>query len=371
MKCDEMQELLSLYIDNELEENEIKAVEEHLSICGDCRREYNELKEMTDLLRQAEMVPVPDAFSFRLKKALKEEKQSMIDAGIIARVPAGKKNRWRIIASVAAVFMVGVLSFGFYDEILGTLTGQFHGQDQAGKAQVEEPYSAISKAEGNITDSALNNDASYPSADSSSARNENDAAKKKGDSGLQPTAKATEPVEAGDVQSNSANNEKKMAVSKEAAQDSDAAPEMLYKAAGVPDANTDESLADSALPNLALSDGGGSNGTAADTTLSDSAPELAPEKCSRSLTDTGIDRSASSVKYYEDLIKERLADFDYQILSSEYTQGGERRFEVFIFRDKDGNTYNEKITIIGKNKEIKIVTSNEFTELFNDENDNN
>lgn len=348
MKCDEMQELLSLYIDNQLEESEVKAVEEHLSACSACKREYDELKEMTDFLGQAATVPVPDTFSLRLKKALKEEKQSMIDAGIIARGVTSKKNRWRVIASVAAVFMVGVLSFGFYDDVLGTLTDQFRGQDQAGTAQTEKSYGAISETADNATDSAMNNAAAgYSGTDSSKG---DAAAMKKGDSGLQSLAKAAKTADVSDPQSNSANNEKKMAGSKEAAQDSDAAPELLYEMAE--DANTGD-------------------GSAADSTLPDAAPGFAPEKCSRSLTDTGIDRNAASAKYYEDLIKEKLADFDYQILSSEYTKAGGRQFRVFIFRDKDGNTYNEEITIIGKDKEIKVANTNKFMELFNDENDNN
>ena len=111
MKCNVIRELLSLYIDQMLDEGQVKDVEEHLSACNACRNEYNELKEMHELLGQVEMIPVPDALSFRLKKALKEEKQK----------PSKKKSQWRMITSVAAVFAVGVLSFGLYHDFLGIL----------------------------------------------------------------------------------------------------------------------------------------------------------------------------------------------------------------------------------------------------------
>lgn len=57
-----------------LDEDQVKEVEEHLSTCDSCRKELDEMKEILGLGNQAEMVPIPEAFNFRLKKALKEEK---------------------------------------------------------------------------------------------------------------------------------------------------------------------------------------------------------------------------------------------------------------------------------------------------------
>src|SRR5690606_27891473 len=126
MKCNEIRELLSLYIDRMLDEDQSAGVEEHLSACEECRNEYNEMKEMLELLGQAEMLAVPDAFRFRLKKALKEEKQDMIDSGIIQK-PSKRKHQWRILTSVAAVFAVGILSFGLYHDVLGIFPNQLNG----------------------------------------------------------------------------------------------------------------------------------------------------------------------------------------------------------------------------------------------------
>jgi hypothetical protein len=41
----------------------------------------------------------------------------MIHEGILSK-PASRKNKWRVITSVAAVFAVGVISFSMYQDIL-------------------------------------------------------------------------------------------------------------------------------------------------------------------------------------------------------------------------------------------------------------
>jgi hypothetical protein len=87
------------------------------------------------------------------------------------------------------------------------------------------------------------------------------------------------------------------------------------------------------------------------------------EECSRSLTSAGVERNAAAVQFYNNLIEERLKGFDYQVLGSSYTQTGEWQFRIFIFRGKDGNTYNEEIRIIGKDGKIETICSNDFMGL--------
>ena len=47
MKCSEIRELLSLYIDNMLEESLIDEVAAHIAACPECKREYE--KQSTQL----------------------------------------------------------------------------------------------------------------------------------------------------------------------------------------------------------------------------------------------------------------------------------------------------------------------------------
>lgn len=337
MKCNECRELLSLYIDQMLDESQAKEIEEHLAVCETCRKEYNELKEMVDLLGQTEMTPVPDAFNFRLKKALKEEKQSMLEAGILGK-PIKKKSKWRMLTSVAAVFAVGVLSFGLYKDVLGILPDKINGGDQTGAAQVEEPYNQ--KSDDPVSDSNIASDGSIMMKEQVSdlppEENENDLA---------------------------------------------GSDEMLsYSAGSSADAEvprTTSGLADGAEPNNGYEYGAeadvadimseqenpaGSAGFEKDNTLSNKlAPSL--EECSRSLTSSGVERNAAAIQYYDNLIEEKLKGFDYQVLDSSYAKTGEWQFRIFIFRGKDGNTYNEEILIMGKDGEIEVICSNEFMGL--------
>ena len=136
MNCNKIRDLLSLYIDQMLDEDQVKEVEEHLSTCDSCRKELDEMKEILGLLNQAEMVPVPEAFNFRLKKALKEEKKNMIDSGILEK-PSKKNQRLRMITSIAAVFAVGVISFGLYHDVLNLLPDKLNGVEQTGTQETE------------------------------------------------------------------------------------------------------------------------------------------------------------------------------------------------------------------------------------------
>jgi hypothetical protein len=57
MNHEELRERLSAYLEADLEASEQARVEEHLSGCPDCRREYRELRHTVDLLRG---LPAPD-----------------------------------------------------------------------------------------------------------------------------------------------------------------------------------------------------------------------------------------------------------------------------------------------------------------------
>ena len=137
MKCNEIRELLSPYIDHMLELNQMKILEEHLSTCDSCKKEYNELIEILSLLGQLKDVVIPDSFAFRLKNSLIEEKRDSIDSGAIRLQTRKKHSKWRILSSIAAIFTVGILSFGMYHDILGIVPDKLNGSDQAESIQME------------------------------------------------------------------------------------------------------------------------------------------------------------------------------------------------------------------------------------------
>lgn len=335
MKCNECRELLSLYIDQMLDESQAKEIEEHLSACETCRKEYNELKEIVDLLGQSEMVPVPDAFNFRLKKALKEEKQIMLEAGILGK-PMKKKSKWRMLTSVAAVFAVGVLSFGLYKDVLGILPDKLNGKDQSGAAQIEEPY---------------NQESNDPASESNIASD--------GSIVMKEQVSDLPPVE---IENDRVGSDDMLSYSAKSSADAKEMPNTITGLADSAEPNTDDEYGVSANTITEQEAAAGSAGFENDNTVSNKmAPSL--EECSRSLTSSGVERNAAAIHYYDNLIEEKLKGFDYQVLDSTFATTGEWQFRIFIFRGKDGNTYNEEILIMGKDGEIEVICSNEFMGL--------
>ena len=50
MKCNEIREKLSLYLDDELNEDEKKLIDEHLESCHECKKEFEEYKKIISIL---------------------------------------------------------------------------------------------------------------------------------------------------------------------------------------------------------------------------------------------------------------------------------------------------------------------------------
>jgi hypothetical protein len=331
-----------------LDENQVKEASEHLSSCDACRKEYNELKETLELLGQAEMIPVPDEFSFRLKKALKEEKGNRIDEGLIARTPK-KKSRWRIITSIAAVFAVVILSYGFYDNVMGNLPIFHNGAEQAGSNTTTEMTHEKIAA---MKDQAGSD--SYGGSAQADESSDGSVVMKNQETGPQPVmADAADSNTAGDTQIENSQNKE---IRNETA---DAGSAQTYGAAVGAEPNGGDQLSDEAAPQEAVSEAEGYGGEFA----LKSNMVSTQEDLSRSLNGSGLERNSAAVQYYNKQIEERLSGFDYQVLETTYTQTGEWQFRIFIFRGKDGNTYNEEIKIIGKNGKIETICSNDFMGL--------
>jgi len=108
MGCENYKELISLYFDKELNDKEEKELFEHLNDCPSCRKEFEELKAVLEMLGEIEEEELPENFH--------EEVMSMIRNHA---KPQKKKTPWArytsIAASICAVFIVGgaVFATGF------------------------------------------------------------------------------------------------------------------------------------------------------------------------------------------------------------------------------------------------------------------
>ena len=136
MNCTNVREKLSMYIDDILDSEEVTALEEHLAGCGECMKEYDELSQVTLLLRAVPSVSLPASFDEKLSASLAalpvtfdaKLRASIMEEGPFAQSDrasrrAAKKKRLQKISSVAAVFVIGIFSVVMYNHIGGAENG--------------------------------------------------------------------------------------------------------------------------------------------------------------------------------------------------------------------------------------------------------
>lgn len=102
MKCNEFNEKLSLYIDNQLSNIEKKEFEIHLHECEECRKEYKETIDIIKLTGEIEEVELPNNYRTTLREKLEEEKKT----NKVRRI------NFRVLTSVAATLLLIVISSG-------------------------------------------------------------------------------------------------------------------------------------------------------------------------------------------------------------------------------------------------------------------
>ncbi len=108
MGCENYRDLISAYIDGELNETEEKELLDHLNDCPSCRKEYEELKAIVEMVGDVGEEELPENFHNEVMAKLRA-----------TAVPKKKKTPWArytsIAASICALFIVGgaVFATGF------------------------------------------------------------------------------------------------------------------------------------------------------------------------------------------------------------------------------------------------------------------
>ena len=95
--------LLSAYLDGEVTASERRMVAEHLSECGACTSELEELKMTVGLLRDLPDLPVPRSFTLERAPVPADGGTGLLRAARLATAAAG---------SLAAVMLVGTMAVG-------------------------------------------------------------------------------------------------------------------------------------------------------------------------------------------------------------------------------------------------------------------
>lgn len=103
MDCHEVSDLLSAYIDGELELDESRGITNHLSVCARCRKELFELQQTIDLLHALpDLTPPPD-LCLRVMNRLKAESKKKAWFSF-------KSRPWVSLGAVAAAVLLFVAS---------------------------------------------------------------------------------------------------------------------------------------------------------------------------------------------------------------------------------------------------------------------
>jgi len=217
MKCEHVEELLSLYIDNLTGDKENKAIKEHLDHCPKCQMEHGAFLSLRQTLRDLPVPPVPDKFMQDFRARLDQEQTRLIDFRK-DRVSLSRKPGWiswmaataASVALLAGVYMSSFLPSGsqmvaHFDQTEPSAMTAEQIIDRMGIAPVEDQtppvnvapfaadnlenysseyynYSTASNdnSEDSATiqsaDSSSSDSTSNPSAESSSTDNANDSA---------------------------------------------------------------------------------------------------------------------------------------------------------------------------------------------------
>jgi len=109
MNCDEIRELLSLYIDNTLDQEQMIEIEKHLLVCDACKKEFDGIVLVLNAMKDLPEVELPSQFDSILRKELKSEVES-------SRMKF-KRNRRIRFSSIAALFLIGIFSIAMYNNI--------------------------------------------------------------------------------------------------------------------------------------------------------------------------------------------------------------------------------------------------------------
>ncbi|MEL7647442.1 MAG: DUF4349 domain-containing protein [Sedimentibacter sp.] len=118
MNCNDIRDMLSLYIDDELDEEERLLVEEHLRGCEDCRRELDEYKKIIQALRDLPDEEPPLGYCKRLHEKLlaAENEKPRVQEISSDKVKPNKSGivprRWMKYAGLAAAVVLVVLVYG-------------------------------------------------------------------------------------------------------------------------------------------------------------------------------------------------------------------------------------------------------------------
>ncbi|MDD2586172.1 MAG: zf-HC2 domain-containing protein [Syntrophomonadaceae bacterium] len=145
MRCEQIQELLSPYMDGMTNEKEKQAVTAHIENCDQCRMELEQLKKASAILCGLDTPQLPEGFAEDLHTRLIDEYNSILRHREVKRP---KKQGW-IAASVAGIaLMIGIFASSYLPT--GTIVALWNNKDK--DTDAPKPRLAVEDIIKNIAD---------------------------------------------------------------------------------------------------------------------------------------------------------------------------------------------------------------------------
>lgn len=108
MDCKSFEEKMSLYIDDMLDAVEKNEFKQHLNECSKCRTLFKNMNSIVNYARDCEEIELPEDFNEKLIIKLKEIKK-----------PKGYKNKFKVLSTIAAAFLIVIISVSMMIDFLG------------------------------------------------------------------------------------------------------------------------------------------------------------------------------------------------------------------------------------------------------------
>ena len=103
MRCEDCRELLSARIDDELAAEDVRGLEDHLSSCSECAREYRVMSDVHNALSRNHLnYKAPDLLKARIRSAITQ-------APVVTEQHRPRNQWWRLLAASVAIATVSSL----------------------------------------------------------------------------------------------------------------------------------------------------------------------------------------------------------------------------------------------------------------------
>jgi len=116
MKCKKIEELLNLYIDQELDAESTQTVIEHLKDCPTCQDEYLRLREMVASLNLLPQVSIPQNFTQNIMAKISQEEIQIQSSWIdrIKKQVSIPRFSFPLVGAAATAVLVLFFAFTFF-----------------------------------------------------------------------------------------------------------------------------------------------------------------------------------------------------------------------------------------------------------------